>query len=360
MLIDPESGKLRKAWVFVMVLSHSRHLFAKTVFDQRAETWQKFHVDAFRFFGGVPRVVVPDLKAAVIRAAFGAFESPELNRSYWELARHYGFRIDPTPAYSPEKKGKVESAVKYVKRSFFDTWAPTDVGEANRELVRWNGEVAGQRTHGTTGKRPFEAFRAEEATVLLPLPRRQYESTIWKEAKVHRDAHIQFERRLYSVPFAHIGKTVWVKATRTTLLILVDDVRVATHLRSEKKRVHTNVAHLPTERLEICERSAAYWQDRASRVSDDVGQWVRELIHNDDVLSNVRVAQSVVSLVEKYPEERANAACCRALHFGNLTYVGVRDILRKALDKEGLPDEEHVFGRPSNPAFARSSSEIIH
>jgi hypothetical protein len=184
--------------------------------------------------------------------------------------------------------------------------------------------------------------------------------TIWKEAKVHRDAHVQFERRLFSVPFAHIGKTVWVKATPTTLLILVNDVRVATHVRSEKKRVHTNVAHFPTERLEICERSAAYWQDRANRVGDDVGQWVRELLHNDDVLSNVRVAQSVVALVEKYPEERANAACRRALHFGNLTYVGVRDILRKALDKEGLPDEEPVFGKLSNPAFARSSSEIIH
>lgn len=100
-----------------MVLGHSRHMFCKVVFDQKIETWLELHVEAFDFFGGSPKVVVPDnLKAAVIRNAFGiGGDDTELNRSYRELARHYGFKIDPTPPYSPKKKGKVESAVKYVK-----------------------------------------------------------------------------------------------------------------------------------------------------------------------------------------------------------------------------------------------------
>jgi len=104
-LYDPAQGVLRKAWVFVMVLTYSRHLFARVVFDQRVTTWMALHVEAFERFGGVVTTVVPDnLKAAVVRAAFGFTEQPALNRSYRELARHYGFKVDPTPPYSPEKK----------------------------------------------------------------------------------------------------------------------------------------------------------------------------------------------------------------------------------------------------------------
>ena len=99
-----------------MVLGHSRHMFAKVVFNQRVETWLQLHVDAFTFFGGVPHTIVPDnLKAAVIRAAFGADEMSVFHRSYRELARHYDFVIDPTPPYSPQKKGKVERSVHHKK-----------------------------------------------------------------------------------------------------------------------------------------------------------------------------------------------------------------------------------------------------
>ena len=103
-----------------MVLGYSRHLVCRLVFDQRIETWLQCHVEAFAELGGVPAVLVPDnLKAAVIRAAFGVAGTTTLNRSYRECARHYGFKVDPAPIRSPEKKGKVEAAVKYVKRNFF-------------------------------------------------------------------------------------------------------------------------------------------------------------------------------------------------------------------------------------------------
>ena len=98
LLHDPELRTLRKAWVFVMVLGHSRHQFARVVFDQRSETWLRLHALAFGFFGGVPATIVPDnLKAAVVRCAFGLGEDPGLHRSYVELARFYGFKVDPAP-----------------------------------------------------------------------------------------------------------------------------------------------------------------------------------------------------------------------------------------------------------------------
>ena len=105
-IYDPAAGVRRKTWVFVMTLGFSRRMFACLVHDQRVETWLLCHILAFEHFGGVPAVVVPDnLKAAVVRCAFGVDGDSTLNRSYLELARYYGFLVDPTPPRSPKKKG---------------------------------------------------------------------------------------------------------------------------------------------------------------------------------------------------------------------------------------------------------------
>jgi len=191
-LYDPEQGVLRKCWLFLMTLGHSRHLYCQLVFDQRVETWIRLHIEAFEAFGGVPRVIVPDnLKAAVIRAAFAVDDEPAIHRTYRELARHYGFQVDPAPPRSPEKKGKVESNAKYVKGNFFAPREPSDVVRARVDLHLWVREIAGQRVHGTTGLRPLAVFEAEERAALLALPATRYELVVWKRAQLHRDCHVQ-------------------------------------------------------------------------------------------------------------------------------------------------------------------------
>ena len=178
---DPDTGGQRKSWVFVMVLGYSRHMYAEVVFDQRVQTWLALHQRAFAALAGVVRTIVPDnLKAAVIRAAFGVGDRVELNRSYRELARHYGFKIDPTPPYAPEKKGKVESGVKYVKRNCLKGRDGETLEQVNRVLVRWVAEIAGTRLHGTTGKQPLQEFDAIERAALLLLPNKPYEPVLWK------------------------------------------------------------------------------------------------------------------------------------------------------------------------------------
>ena len=201
-LYDPDRGVLRKAWIFVMTLGCSRHMVVRIVFDQKVETWLRLHVECFEELGGVPRTIVPDnLKAAVIRAAFGIDQETSLNRSYRELARHYGFVVDPTPPRAPEKKGKVESAVRYVKSNYFKAHAPEDIRDARQGLGRWLSEVAGQRRHGTTGNKPAEAFELEEKSHLLPLPTNRFELVAWQRAKVHRDCHAVFRGEFYSAPW---------------------------------------------------------------------------------------------------------------------------------------------------------------
>ena len=263
-LYDPAQGMLRKGWVFVMVLTYSRHLFARIVFDQRVTTWMALHVEAFEKFGGVVETVVPDnLKAAVIRAAFGFTAEPALNRSYRELARHYGFKVDPTPPYSPEKKGAVESGGKYVKRNFFAPRDLEDVHDANRRLDRWTEEIAGQRIHGSTHQRPLDRFEMEKAH-LRALPPQAFECVQWKQATVHTDSQIVFERRLYPVPWRLMGKKVWV------LAVYWEDTRVATHQRNKPVPPEVYDQYLPDHRSQLRYRSHSFWIERAERLGADV------------------------------------------------------------------------------------------
>jgi len=358
---DPESGTLRKAWAFVMVLGYSRHMFARLVFDQKAATWVHLHVEAFRWFGGVPRVIVPDnLKAAVVRSAFGAGDRHEiaLNRTYVSLARHYGFKVDPAPVRSPQKKGKVESGVKYVRRNFLATCSAETIAAANAELPDWLTRTAGMRVHGSTGRRPLEAFAAERGA-LLPLPGTPYEPQIWKSATVHTDSHVEFERRLYSVPWPHVGEKVWVKASPSSVTVYSGETRIATHERRGDARHSTQSAHLPPHRSALAERSIAFWIQRADKIGADVGAYIRNVIASDDVLSKLRDVQAIVTHVEQFPVVRAQAACRRADYFANYTYAGVRRILAGALDLEPLPQSDVVHGHLVQPRFARTAAELL-
>lgn len=138
LVADPVTGEMRRAWVFVLVLGYSRQLYAEVAFDQTIGTWIDLHVRAFTaLLGGAPRAVVPDnLKAAVIRAAFGVDDDIEAQRDYRELARFFGFRIDPTPPRSPQKKGKVERAVDYICRFLATRDATADLARVNAEFAR--------------------------------------------------------------------------------------------------------------------------------------------------------------------------------------------------------------------------------
>jgi hypothetical protein len=229
---DPDRGVLRKTWLFVMTLGFSRRTYCELVFDQKIETWIRLHIAAFEYFGGVPRVIVPDnLKAAVVRAAFGIDDEALIQRTYRELARHYGFQIDPTPPRSPEKKGKVERDVRYVRGNFLQTWQSIDIHQDRRALRRWLIEIADQRRHGTTGRRPIELFEEEERAALTPLPRERYELVLWKPARLHSDSHVQIDGAFYSAPWPHLHQVLWVRCSAHSVSIHHQDQHLWTHAR---------------------------------------------------------------------------------------------------------------------------------
>ena len=360
---DPAEGVMRRAWVFVLVLAYSRKMWAEIVFDQKVETWLELHVRAFEALGGAPTVLVPDnLKAAVIHAAFGVSEPTALNRSYRELARHYGCKIDPTPPRSPEKKGKVESGVKYVRHNFVRPLdlEKMDVVALRESLGRWLAQVANERVHGTTGRVPREVFEQEEHEALLGLAPVRFEQVIWHAAQVHRDSHVVFEKRLYSVPWRLIGKKVWVRATPETVAIYADDVRVATHRRRGKGPRSTLDEHLPEYRADLRHRSREYWEERADALGGEVGRYVREVFDSDDVLSQLRNVQAMVRLLTEYPPHRREAACRRAGFYASYRYGALKKILVQGLDLEPLPTAVvPTHGRVEKPRFARTAAELL-
>lgn len=353
MTLDPQTGKERKTWVFVMVLSWSRHMYAELVYNQTVATWLSCHRHAFAFFGGVPLRVVPDnLKAAIVRASF---TEPEAQRSYRECAEHYGFLIDPNPPASPHLKGKVEQGgVHYVKRNFL---AGRDVEETpalNVKLRQWCMTVAGRRVHGTTRAVPLERFGDTEQAALLALPQTPYDLAVWKKASIYRDCYLMFDLAYYSAPFRLVGQSVWARGGTHTVKLYGDDHElIACHDRAEPGERRTNPDHLPPHKVPGLTLTRQSCQEQAEAVGPATAQVVGALLANRPV-DKLRVAGRLVQLQKRYDTARLEAACARALEHGDPDYQTVKGILERRLDQR-WPSPRTVMHKVYT--FARQAGE---
>lgn len=362
--IDPATGQLRKSWVFVLVLSWSRHLYAEIVFDQRVETWLLCHRHAFEYFGGVPaRVVLDNLKSAILRSSV---HEPTAQRAYRECAEHYGFLIDPNPPRSPHLKGKVEQGgVHYVKRNFLAGREPEPIDTLNAKLLTWCEQVAGRRRHGTTQQMPLERFRQGEQGALLPLPRTPYDLAVWAKLRLHRDCHVTFDRSYYSAPYRFVGQTLWVRGgARTVELFTAAHELVATHDRATAPgERYTYLAHLPPEKVPGLVLNRADCQVQAEEIGPATAAIVRRLLaHRPE--DRLKVAGRLLRLAGHYGPERLELACARACYFGAGDYVGVKRILQAGLEQQPLAESP----LPANPSvaaggvrytFVRQASEFV-
>jgi transposase len=350
-LVDPRSGLARVTWVFVMTLAYSRHQYAELVFDQTVPTWLACHRHAFEWFGGVPRTVVPDnLKAAVLVAAL---HDPVLGEAYRRQAQHYGFVISPTRPRTPEHKGKVESGVHFIKRSFLPAHAFADLAAANAALRTWIRERAGTRDHGTTHRPPLAVFDTEERARLGPLPAEPFELVETKRVKVHPDCHVTIAGSYYSVPYRYVGQTLdaWVFARIVQLFAGTE--LVATHPRTTLRgQWQTRTEHYPAEKAAYLERTPTYCRELARTIGPATTAVVDELL-SERPLDRLRSVQALLRLVEQVGKTRLEAACARARYFGDPRYRRIKEILNAALDREPLPVPAPASGeRPPATAVA--------
>jgi transposase len=353
--VDPETGEVKRSWVFVMTLSHSRHQYARLVFDQKVSTWLACHREAFDHFGGVPRkIVIDNLKAAIVKALF---YDPVVQRSYREFAEHYGFLISPCRPRTAWHKGKVESGVKYVKRNFLAGRTFRDIVEANEKLLGWVMNVAGTRLHGTTRERPLARFEAAERAALLPLPHSPYDMGIWKQATLHPDCHVVVDYAYYSAPHRLIGEALWVRTNGRDVVIFHDYERIATHRWGSPGTRRTNPDHYPPEKAAFLMKTPQYCQKQAASIGPATVEMVNRLL-GERPLDRLRTVQAILRLAEKHTAPRLEAAARRALAFDDIALRTVKRILDEGLEALPLPGAElDLF--PRSFTFARPGSDIF-
>jgi transposase len=356
-LVDPRGGRLRQAYVFVMTVSYSRHQYAELVFDQKIATWLACHRHAFEWFGGVPRRIVPDnLKAAVLQAQL---HDPVLGEAYRRQAQHYGFLVSPTRPRSPEHKGKVESGVHFIKRSFLAGQEFADLDQANAALRRWIVERAGARQHGTMRRAPLAVFEADERRALLPLPAEPFELVETRQVKVHPDCHVVIDGSHYSAPYRYVGQTLDAWVFSRVVQLFCGAELIATHPRSTVRgHWETRNEHYPAHKAAYLERTPAYCQELARTVGPHTAAVVEELLA-DRPLDRLRSVQALLRLVEQVGRSRLEAACARARHYGDVRYRRIKDILNAALDQQPLPSPRSPVPVAHQFAFQRAATEFF-
>ena len=353
LMLDAQ-GQRHRAWGFVMTLSYSRHQYVEFVFDQTVETWLLLHQHAFEYFGGVPRKVVLDnLKAGIVQACF---DDPQVQRAYRDCAEHDGFLIAPCRVRQPQEKGKVESGVHYVARSFLAGRDVVPLSDNNVKVLGWVEQIAGRRVHGTTRWQPLVQFQQVERATLLPLPPTPFELATWKQVKLHRDCHVQFERAYYSAPFRYVGQTLWLRGDARTVRLYAEYMLVATHPRATTpgQRV-TNLDHLPVEKADALTLTPERCRDEAAQIGPATTQVVQQLL-DEQPLDRLRSVRKLLRLAQTYTPTRLEQACARVLCFETVSYVSVKQILQQGLEADETPT---AIPAPDWPQFARTSRELL-
>jgi transposase len=324
---DPETKKLRKTWAFILTLGYSRHRYVQFVFSQSIPMWIDCHRRAFEFFGGVPATVVIDnLKSGVVKTDL---YDPTVNRAYAELERHYGFVVDPTRVATPKHKGKVERGVPVVRQQLLAGREFRDIDEANRRSLVWCKDEVGMEVHGTTKRRPWEVFVGEEAPKLIPLPAERFECPEWKPCKVHPDHHLVFGRSYYSVPTRYIGWEVWARGDSRLVRIFFDAELIKIHARAQRPGTWcTDPADYPPDKLAYLMRTPTYCRKKASEVGPQTEALIQAVLA-DHAMRNLRKAQGILRLAEKYGKVSMEAVAERALSFGNLRFDSLKAMLTK-------------------------------
>lgn len=328
---DPVTLKMRKAYAFIMTLSHSRYRFVRFVFNQDSKTWIDCHIRAFHFFGGIPQTILLDnLKAGVIKPDI---YDPILNRAYSELEQHYGFIIDPAKVRVARHKGKVERSVTIARQQILAGREFESITEANEQALFWCKNEIAHRVTRTTGRTPWDLYVNEDKPALKPLPEQDFECPVWHEGLVHKDQHVVFDGSFYSAPYDYVDQQVFVRATEKVVQLFSDMKLIKTHVRSLKKGAWiTDEFDYPEGARKFLHQDEKYCLAAAKEIGTATEELIRSIL-TPSSLTRRRKAQALLRLADTYGNQRLENACQRALGFGNTTYDSVKTILVKNLDK---------------------------
>jgi transposase len=345
-LVDPATGEIIPVELFVGVLGAGSLTYAEAVTRQDLGSWIRVHVHMFEFFGGCPAALVPDqLKAAVTGPC--RYE-PVVNRTYAEMAAHYGAVVIPARPAKPRDKAKAEAGVLVAERwilaalrnrTFFSL---AELNQAIRERLEWlNG-----RPMRRLGKSRRELFEAIDRPALRPLPPNPYELAEWNTSRVNIDYHIQIDRNYYSVPFVLLHEAVEVRFTTSTIEVFHRSRRVTSHARQRGRgRASTRPEHMPPSHRAHAEWSPSRFIRWAEKIGPATAGLITRILHRRRFPEqSYRSCLGILRLAKGHGNERLEAACGRAAQLGSDSYRTIHNILATGVDR--LPFDEPVTARP--------------
>ena len=327
-----EDGRRRRTHVLRVVLSHSRKAYSEAVYRQTTDSFIGALENAFRYFGGVPRTLVPDnLKAAVLKADW---YDPELNPKLRSFCQHYGTVLLPTRPRTPRHKGKVERGVGYVQENALKGRTFTSLGEQNEYLLDWERTVADTRIHGTTRRQMLKVFEEHERPALLTLPLERFPCFQEGRRVVSRDGHVAVDKAYYSVPPEYLGRTLWVRWDARLVRILGERMEViATHATQPLGKFSTLPAHIASEKISPVERGTEWLLQKVSYVGPHTRAWCQGLVATRGIEA-VRVLHGLLNLTHKHPSESIERACETAHSYGEYRLKTLRQLIQHAAPKQ--------------------------
>ena len=342
-LVDPSTGEVSYAEVFLATLGYSQFCYVEAIASQTKEDFIAVVERALRYFGGVPKALVPDnLKSAVTQA--DRYE-PLINHDFLDFANHYGFAVVPARSRKPQDKALVEKAVSTV---YSRIYAPLrhnvyhNLKTLNQD-IRYYLKEHNQKPFQRRPESRAELFEKEEKALLQPLPAQRYELKQYKQATVMKISHIYLkeDKHYYSVPYRFTGKKVKIAYSQSYVSVFYNQERIAHHPRSYKANGYsTQKDHMPSTHQFVSEWNPEKFLTWAKGIHPDVHDYISRILeHYSYPEQAYKSCLGVLSLDKKVGRQRLIHAVKRASLFGSYNYSVVVRILRSGLDRLALEEE---------------------
>jgi hypothetical protein len=344
-IIDAQTGELTEVEIYVAILGFSQLTFVQAVFSQRKEDFLQATENALHFFGGVPRVIVPDnLKSAVHKA--NKYEA-ELNKAFQDFANHYGTTILPARSYKPRDKALVENAVNIAYSRIFAPlrnevfYSLTSLNSAIVELLEVHNHQAFQQRPESR----MQLFKEQEKHLLCILPSDRYEIKFYKEVTVMQNGHIQIreDKHYYSVPYRFIGRLVKIIYSASKVSIFYNKEQIAYHRRSTVKyRYTTTKDHMSSTHQFVSDWNPDKFLNWANGIAPVVKDYIIQILDKTDYPEQAyRSCVGILSQEKNVGKQRLIKAIERATFFGAFNYTIIKKILDTGLDQMDLTDDSN-------------------
>ena len=335
----PVGNAHRKLSCFVMVLSYSRMLYLEFTLSQCMEDFLACHVNAFHFFGGVPKKINYDNLKTVVLARIG--RNIQFHPRFLDFSGVHLFEPIPCNIRAGWEKGKVENGIKYIRSAFLAGRLISSWAQIQKEAVLWRDQEANLRVHGTTRERPLDRF-ATEKPLLQPLPPQPYDTAIIRSVKPNSQALFHFESNRYSVPCSLLERDLTLKVSPHTLEIFDGLTRVAHHLRSyESHLIIANPHHYEGLLAQRKKAQATKTQESFLALRPEAKEYLAGLMATElHVQSHLAKIQKLIVL---YGKSAVASALLHALNFKAFGAGYIQRIILQQRAAKNMPEPQPII-----------------